>query len=62
MMKRIYRAARAIGRDQGGQVTTEYLLIVVIVIVVAVAAFNLFNKGIVGYYQRITMVASLPVP
>ena len=62
MMNRIHRALRAVGRDQSGQVSTEYLLIVVIVVVVAVAAFNLFNKGIVGYYQRITMIASLPVP
>ena len=62
MMNRIHRALRSVGRDQSGQVTTEYLLVVVIVIIAAVAAFNLFNKGIVGYYQRITMVASLPVP
>ena len=62
MMNRIHRAVRAIGRDQSGQVTTEYLLVVVIVVIAAVSAFNLFNKGIVGYYQRITMIASLPVP
>ena len=62
MMNRVQRALRELGRDQSGQVTTEYLLVVVIVIIAAVSAFNLFNKGIVGYYQRITMVVSLPVP
>jgi Flp pilus assembly pilin Flp len=48
--------------DERGQATTEYILLVVVVVIAAFGAFNLFAKGIVGYYQRITMVVSLPIP
>jgi Flp pilus assembly pilin Flp len=54
--------ARRLLRDERGQSSTEYVLLVAIVVITAVGAFNLFNQGIVGYYQRITMVVSLPIP
>ncbi len=48
--------------DETGQTATEYILLVVVVVISALGAFNLFNEGLVGYYQRITQVVSLPIP
>ena len=62
MKRLLHETIEAICRDERGQASTEYVLVVVIVVVASISAFKLFNKGIVGYYQRITMVASLPVP
>jgi Flp pilus assembly pilin Flp len=53
---------REVLADERGQVSAEYMLLVVIVVIAALGAFDLFSKGVVGYYQRITMVVSLPVP
>jgi Flp pilus assembly pilin Flp len=56
------RALRDSMADERGQASTEYVLLVVIVVIAALGAFKLFRDGIVGYYQRITMVVSLPIP
>jgi Flp pilus assembly pilin Flp len=62
MIGRAIRCVRHRLAEEHGQASTEYLLLVVIVVIAALAAFDLFSRGIVGYYQRITMVVSLPIP
>lgn len=62
MMGRAYEILKNWCADERGQGSTEYIVLVVVVVIAAFGAFNLFAKGIVGYYQRITMVVSLPIP
>ena len=61
-MDRVRQAFLRFLGDQRGQNMTEYILLVVIVVITLAGAFNLFNRALVGYYQRITMVVSLPIP
>jgi len=53
---------RGLHRDQGGQATVEWVLVLVAFVIPTVAVLRVLLSTLVAHYQMVTFLETLPFP
>jgi Flp pilus assembly pilin Flp len=62
MWKRLTTLMKRLAREEDGQATSEYLLVIGVMIFVPIVMSTAVLSGLSSYYQQCTTVVCLPIP